>query len=183
MIAAIPLLATLTSCAQQNRHSSETAADAGRAAPQTRVGDAGTKPPSKHWIQNRQLSALMNEISAKMVSGAPDYEPRPRSDQTDEDVRKAIESTVKLADGLAASAERIPASVEGVQMSEADRAGFNAEAQTLRTQAIHLRDVARTGKTVEMQRAMSAIGSTCISCHSRYREFAGDINSARASTN
>ena len=136
--------------------------------------------PGKHWVQSQQLSALMNTISATMLADSPEDLPRPRSDQTADDIERSIAAASKLADGLAASAERIPVQVEHVQMSEADRAGFFAEAETLRKQAIGLGEAARARQTDKMQTSLSAISSTCISCHSRYRDFAGELDTQRA---
>jgi hypothetical protein len=81
----------------------------------------------------------------------------------------------KLADGLAAAAERIPSSVTTASMSEADRAGFQAEADTLRDQALRLGQAARTNQVEHMQESLDAISATCISCHSRYRDFSGQL--------
>ena len=65
-------------------------------------------------------------------------------------------------------------------MNDADRAGFEAEALTLRAQALRLRDAASGHKVEQMQRVLDGINSTCISCHSRYRDFSGqlDLNDA-----
>jgi hypothetical protein len=89
-------------------------------------------------------------------------------------------SAARLADGLGVSAERIPVAVEDVQMSVADRAGFQAEAATLRSQARALAAAARSNDPDGMRAQLNAISSTCISCHSRYRDFAGELNTQRA---
>jgi cytochrome c556 len=87
-----------------------------------------------------------------------------------------MESAAKLADGLADAAARIPSSVREAEMSEADRAGFQAEANTLRYQAMELGQDAREKKVEQMQRSLDAISVTCVSCHSRYRDFSGELN-------
>jgi cytochrome c556 len=135
----------------------------------------------QHWVQNKQLSELMKTISARMLADAPDELSRPRSDQRPEELDRAIKATAKLARGLADSAERIPAQVESVKMNEADRAGFLAEAKTLRKQALELGKAADARNTDDMQSKLNAISSTCISCHSRYRDFAGVLDTQRAS--
>ena len=136
--------------------------------------------PSKHWVQNQQLRGLMKTISAKMLSDWPDEHARPRSDRDPKEVEKAFQAAVKLAEGLEASAEGIPASVEHISMSAASRAGFGAEAETLRRQAIGLGDAARARNADRMQHSLDAISATCISCHSRYRDFAGELDTQRA---
>jgi cytochrome c556 len=156
----------------ESRHTETPSAVAPTPAPES---------PQQHWVQNKQLSDLMKTISARMLTDAPDELSRPRSDQRPEDVERAMKSAAKLAKGLADSAQRIPAQVENVKMNEADRAGFMAEAETLRKQAIELGKAADARQTDEMQRKLNAISSTCISCHSRYRDFAGQLDTQRAS--
>jgi hypothetical protein len=185
LIVVLASLASVTSCTSSPERASVTRTPEAKVETSPRPGDvAATSRESdqagKHWVQSEQLSDLMNSISAKMLADAPEDLHRPRADVGEDDVERAITSAAKLAEGLAASAERIPVSVEHVKMSEADRAGFLAEAETLRKQALELGQAARARKTDQMQRSLAAISSTCISCHSRYRDFAGELDIQRA---
>jgi cytochrome c556 len=66
-------------------------------------------------------------------------------------------------------------------MQEADRAGFTAEAHTLRDQANRLRDAARQQRLPQMRRDLDSIHATCLSCHNRYRDFSGQLNTTQTS--
>jgi hypothetical protein len=135
----------------------------------------------KHWVQDDQLRNLMKDISAKAQRNWPTDVPRDPEDQQSGDLSHAVQSAATLSDGLAAAAVRIPASVSGMKMSEADTVGFQAEANLLRDQALRLGQAARAQKVEQMQQSLDAISSTCISCHSRYRDFAGQLNMQRVS--
>jgi phage-related protein len=116
----------------------------------------------------------MKDLSAKTQRNWPKDLPQDPEDQQSRRSRDTM-GAAKLADGLAAGAERIPASVTTATMSEADRAGFQAEADTLRDQALRLGQAARTNQVEQMQESLDAISATCISCHSRYRDFSGQL--------
>jgi cytochrome c556 len=61
-----------------------------------------------------------------------------------------------------------------------DRGGFLAEAKVLHDQAQRLAVAARLHRIEQMQLHMTSINSTCISCHSRYRDFSGQLDSSYA---
>ena len=177
--------ALLVSCTAGPDHPVASRAPASREGAPPGAANRPTTPsepgaPAKHWVQNQQLRDLMKSISAKMLSDWPDEHARPRSDRDPEQVEEAFQAAVKLAEGLEASAEGIPASVEHMSMSAASRAGFNAEADMLRRQAIGLGEAARARRADQMQQSLDAISATCISCHSRYRDFAGELDTQRA---
>ncbi len=86
-----------------------------------------------------------------------------------------------LADALMRAADQLPEVAGKIKMNEADRRGFLAEAQVLREQAERLRDAARQRRIEQMQIHMASLNSTCISCHSRYRDFAGQLHTPQAS--
>jgi hypothetical protein len=129
---------------------------------------------ARHWVQDAQLRGLMKDLSAKTQQNWPKDLPQDPEDQQSRRSRDTM-GAAKLADGLAAGAERIPASVTTATMSEADRAGFQAEADTLRDQALRLGQAARTNQVEHMQESLDGISATCISCHSRYRDFSGQL--------
>lgn len=137
---------------------------------------------ARHWVQDAQLRSLMQELSAKTQRNWPNNLPLDPEDQQAGRSRNAM-GAAKLADGLAAAAERIPASVSTASMSEADRAGFQAEADTLRGQALRLGQAARANRVEQMQESLDAISATCISCHSRYRDISGQLNIQQSAGN
>ena len=132
----------------------------------------GLKHTNDHWVQGEQLRAMMATISAqaeKLPRGLPeDVEAAPATKQT-------LAQAVATADVLSSAAERISLAVAGVEMSEADRNAFNATAQTLATQAATFKKWAQAGDVEQMQRSLTAIKSTCTSCHVRYRDFSGQL--------
>jgi soluble cytochrome b562 len=132
----------------------------------------GMKHTNDHWVQGEQLRAMMATISSqaeKLPSGLPgDVESAPATKQT-------LAQAAATADILSSAAQRIPLAVAGVEMSEADRNAFSATAQTLATQAATLKKWAQAGDVEEMQRSLTAIKSTCTSCHVRYRDFSGQL--------
>lgn len=139
------------------------------------------QPMGDHWVQSDALRTLMKDVSQKMQRNWPQGVPRDPEDRETGELPRAMDSAATLADGLAAAAVRIPGSVRAEKMNEADGAGFRAEADTLRDQSLRLGQAARAGKVEQMQEALDAISSTCISCHSRYRDFSGELNMQRVS--
>jgi hypothetical protein len=123
----------------------------------------------------------MRRMSAESQRYWPQDVPRPGGDQRVGDAEKATKAALLLAERLADAAEGIPESIAHIQMSEADRAGIRAEALTLRTQSLRLGQAARARNMEEVQSGLNAISSTCISCHSRYRDFAGELEFQRVS--
>jgi len=149
--------------------------DVGGSAQVGRVGE--------HWVQNERLRDVMRQISdhaARWPAGVPD-DPEASSRQAREEADEAFRDAASLADGLATAAGRIPRSVADHPMSAEDRSGFNAEAARLRDEALRLRKAARARRVEPMQRSLDAISSTCISCHSRYRDFTGELEPRKAS--
>lgn len=134
----------------------------------------------RHWVQSNQLRNLMKGISANAQRNWPNGVPQDPEDSQGRAIAKTIDDAAKLADGLAAAAVAIPASAAERPMSEADRAGFQAEADILRDQAMRLGQAAHERKIEQMQKSLDAISATCLSCHSRYRDFSGQLDVQRA---
>jgi cytochrome c556 len=135
----------------------------------------------QHWVQDERLRGVMAELSrqaAHWPAGVPDD---PESHNPDSQTSTAFRDAEALADGLARAARDIPRAVADREISPETRRGFNAEAQRLRTQALVLRDAARGRKVERMQRALDGISSSCISCHSQYRDFTGELGPRKAS--
>ena len=133
----------------------------------------------EHWVQDERLRAVMGQISEhskKWPAGLPDDPEAAQSRESQDAYRDAA----ALADGLADAAERIPRTVRGRRMAAADRRGFNAEADRLRRQSLELKSAAEGRRVERMQRALDAISSTCVSCHGRYRDVAGELRARKA---
>jgi hypothetical protein len=152
-------------------------------------GDRSTKdaasvsggPPGKHWVQDERLRGVMAELSrqaAHWPAGVPDD---PESHKPDPETLAVFRDAEALADGLARAAKDIPRAVADREMSADTRRGFSAESERLRTQALALRDAARGRKVERMQRALDGVSSSCISCHSQYRDFTGELGPRKAS--
>jgi hypothetical protein len=135
--------------------------------------------PTKHWVQSQQLKGIMDQLSRQHAS-LPAGVPQDPESAAGRESRRAVAEAAELADLLARTADGIPAAVDTSKMSEADRRGFISEAQTLRDQADELRDAARANRVEQMQTVLDRINSTCLSCHSRYRDFAGELNFRKA---
>ena len=134
----------------------------------------------QHWVQDERLRGVMAELSrqtAHWPAGVPDD---PEAGTTDEQTAAAFRDAEALADGLARAARDIPRSVADREMSPDTRRGFNAEAQRLRDQAVQLKQAARGRKVERMQRLLDGISSSCIACHSQYRDFTGELDTRRA---
>ena len=68
-----------------------------------------------------------------------------------------------------------------MELFGADREAFEAEAATLRRHAQDLEAAARSNNVERMQRTFDRINASCIGCHSRFRDFAGELDSQRTS--
>jgi hypothetical protein len=140
---------------------------------------ASREAVGQHWVQSDRLRPLMGEISATAQRDWPTGLPPDPEDKPNGELPRAIESAAALASELADAATRIPQSVAGTPMSEADRAGFQAEADTLHRQALRLGQAAREKRVEQMQRSLDGLNATCVSCHSRYRDFSGQLDARR----
>ena len=135
--------------------------------------------PQKHWVQSERLAEVMDELSGlrgAFPRGLPDDAETPAGRQA----RHALSEAAAVADALAETATRIPAAIEGKAMPLADRRGFVAEAMRLHDQAVALGDAARANHLEPLQELLDSVNSTCISCHSRYRDVTGELNTHKA---
>jgi hypothetical protein len=176
--AAVGAAATLTliSCASTTRYPASTGASS---SPPVVSAEPATEPLGGHWVHNQRLRAVMAELSKRN----PDW---PASvPQEPEDAKagkpKAFEDVAAHATALMVAADRLPDIASKLKMNEADRRGFLAEAQVLHDQAERLRTASGQGRIERMQIDMESINSTCISCHSRYRDFSGQLDRTQAS--
>ena len=132
----------------------------------------GVRRTNEHWVQGEQLRTVMGRLAEqtqRLPRGLPeDVESPPAT-------AKTFAEAAALADKLAMAAERIPQAVERVEMADADRKAFATQAQTLADQAGQFKRAAEARDVERMQNTLSAITSTCSSCHVRYRDFSGDV--------
>ena len=130
----------------------------------------------EHWVQTPQLKALMMRVGHTASTSTPRTIPDdPERPARPEDVEQAFSDAAVLADGLAAAAAEIPAAVEGRRMSDADRRGFLTEAETLRSLSVQLKQDAVDRRAEAMDRTLTRINATCVTCHSRYRDLSGNL--------
>ena len=148
----------------------------------TRRDNAAAPEPGmrgQHWVQDKRLRGVMAELARQTQqwpAGVPDDPEAPLTD----DVAETFRQAELLADGLARAAKDIPRSVADREMSDDVRRGFDAEARRLRGHAVQLKEAARGRKVERMQRSLDGISSSCISCHSQYRDFTGELDTRRA---
>ena len=143
--------------------------------------DAGPADIRAHWVQDERLRGVMAELSRQSANWPAGVPADPESAASDEQTRTAFRDAERLADGLARASRDIPRAVADREMSPEMRRGFNAEARRLRDQALQLKAAARARRIEPMQRALDGISSSCISCHSQYRDFSGELDPRRAS--
>ena len=139
--------------------------------------------PGEHWVQGERLRDVMSRISrhaSRWPAVLPGDPESPAAESARADADDAFRDAIGLADGMAEAAKLIPRSVADHPMSAEDRRGFGAEADRLRRQALELRRAARARQVETMQRTFTQISSTCASCHSQYKDYAGELEEVTA---
>jgi hypothetical protein len=139
-----------------------------------------SEPIGSHWFQDQHLRQLMAELTKQKPNwpaGLP-QEPEDPAAATQPD---QFDEIAVLANALGKAADRLPAVTSHIPMSQADRVGFLAQARTLHEQAAQLQAAANRRSIEQMQRQIESINTTCISCHSRYRDFSGQLDPTQAS--
>lgn len=165
------VVALLASC----RHSDVAATAA--PAPTSRVAPTSpTSTPPHHWVQSDQLQVVMKKLESASARHWPGSLPDdPEVALTRKERNQVFESGAQLALGLADAAARIPATTRALNLSDADRSAFLTTANGLSEQARMLGMAARKHSVEEMQRHLDAIRASCISCHTRFKDIAGDL--------
>ncbi len=179
--AVVPLLACAGSCAPSSPDNSSSS----HAAVQTPASDPASVAQASwtpngvghHWVQNQQLRSLMKAMNSKTQADWPRNVPQDPEDPHSDNLDQMMTNAATLSDDLASAALLIPVSAGNSKMTEADSAGFQAEASTLHRQALRLGVAAKAKNIEQMQISLDALGDTCISCHSRYRDFSGELRS------
>lgn len=139
---------------------------------------ARTLDVNQHWLQDEELQSIMADITRQYPM------PRDHAEAGTEqraELRRWTSEVAKLAADLHRAAERIPAVVATVRMTPADRAAFTAQADILGDQARALQRAAKKGDVDAMHTAMVDIGTTCASCHTRFRDFSGLLGNRQTS--
>ncbi len=144
--------------------------------------DGGAKPSAEgpHWVTSQQLRGVMEQLSG-LRGAIPQTElPQDPESPAGKQANLAIEAAGALGEALSQTAMKIPAAVSDRKMTEANRREFATLAQTLRDDAVELRDAAKARKMERMQEAMDKINTTCFACHSRFRDLAGELEIRKA---
>lgn len=144
--------------------------DTTRSAQRSTVGPDAWQP-TMHWVQEEELRTLMREIDAATRSAWMPQELAEEPRRADAGQSARFTRVAELALVLAESAGRIPSTVANRRMSEADRRAFTALSAALEDQARALGSAATQHQREEMEAALTQIGETCVSCHSRFRDF------------
>jgi len=137
-----------------------------------------SSPAIPHWIQDKKLRQVMSEVARRLPNLPRDGNPgtglttRPVS-------AEEFYQIATIAAALSDSSEQIAPVVTNIAMSDSDRRGFTADTQSLREQAYRLQQAADSHDIDAVKHSMDAINATCISCHSRYRDFSGQIDLSR----
>ena len=180
LLAAVTMGGVLIGAASCSPHSERQQA----ATPVANDRAPGARRPGEHWVQDEKLREVMKQVSRHAQgwpAGVPADSESAQSAAERADADEAFREAAALADGLSEAARRIPRSVADHPMSADDRRGFAAEAERLRAQALELRRAARGRQVEQMQRRLNAISATCVSCHSQYKDFTGELDPRKAS--
>jgi cytochrome c556 len=169
--AAVAAMGVLASCKHSN---------AGRKPDD--AGDKGAPPPATapaHAVQGEQLRDTMHRLAGHtMYSPTSKLPPDPESDKPVDP--RVYEEAAEMAAGLAVTAAQITSTAKGRAMSDTDRQVFNAEVDALRRYALDLERAAKAHKIEQMQRAFDGVNASCVACHSRFRDFAGELDFGKA---
>jgi hypothetical protein len=128
-----------------------------------------TRPMADHWMQTPELKALMARLghaadATPRLPGDPEKPPAP------EELERAFANAATLAEQLSAASRDIPAAAAWLKLSEGDRRGFVAEAESLGKYAAQLKQDATARQAEAMDRTLTQINATCVTCHTRYRD-------------
>jgi hypothetical protein len=168
----VPLLVSCRGSDAPNRPTTAPAATQGQTS----------RAMGEHWVKDEQLRRVMQELSLKLQRHTPGSLQQDPEDAVDKEaVEQSFRQAEQLADGLAGAAVRIPATVDPAKMGEAQHTEFRRLADTLRDNSFKLREAAGAKNIERMQQELRAVNSTCIDCHRQFRDFAGVIDSTRAS--
>jgi cytochrome c556 len=132
------------------------------------------RSPQPHWVQDEQLRKAMGTL-ADRTRYVPDNLPDDPEDPAVKKANEAFTESIQLGEALARTAEQIPGLVAHVQMPDDVRRDFAAAAANLKTQALGLKQAAERRQVERMQIQLSNITGACTLCHTRFRDFTGDL--------
>lgn len=125
--------------------------------------------PTRHWIYDDQLQAAMRDIDhARLVAGDA-----AGGDAADPSEEFLIAS--RSAEQLAESANALIDSADRFNLGADDRKTFLELSRTMHDQALSAGRAARDRRTIDLRRHLDAVQATCISCHTRFRDFAAEL--------
>ena len=133
-------------------------------------GGLTTRPMDDHWMQTPQLKELMQSVAKAANESRPRLPDDPEKPPTSEEVAKAFADAATLAEQLANAAKDIPPAAQWINLSAEERRGFVAEAESLGRYAAQLKEDAAAHKAEAMDRTLTQINATCVTCHTRYRD-------------
>jgi hypothetical protein len=151
----------------------------------------GEKP--RHAVQGEQLRDTMREIAKHSDSSSAGKRPSETESKSDsksdskaeKQAEKPLDPAVfeeaqQLASQLAKTAEMIPTTKRDHALSEPARSDFEKLAMDLSRRATDFEAAAKEQNVERMQRSFNAIHASCIACHSRFFNVAGDLDFPRA---
>ncbi len=149
------------------------------ASSQPRTEPATVRPASRHAVHSDRLRAVMNGLDKRARKTWPQEiaEERRTAEERDREVR--LQEARDLAAALADAAGQIPSAIEGVELTDAERAAFMAGVGRLRTQARELEVSVAARDVNRMHAILRSIRVTCNNCHGQFRELAGSVDSGQ----
>lgn len=146
------------------------ACTAQRSRPNVDEKQAGPWQPTQHWIYDDQLQQSMRTIDhARLVTG----ELAGSANATDS-VHEFLKAS-RAAEQLAESANTMADDVNRFNLGLEDRKVFLELSRAMHDQALAAGRSARDRRTNDFRRHLDAIQATCISCHTRFRDFAAEL--------
>lgn len=135
-------------------------------------------PPTamRHWVYDRELRDLMVKLQRETTQHWPQELNDEHTAALSPRRELAFEQVGPLADALAQAAEGIPDIVAHLDLSEADRRAFVAQAVTLGEQARRLTLAGGQKDEPQMRSVLEDISATCRSCHVRFLDLAGPLS-------
>jgi cytochrome c556 len=120
-------------------------------------------PAAKHAVHSERLRDAMRQLRESSVERLPK-----EMDVAAADPEHA-RTVARLARQIAASAEEIPAALDGVVMGEEARADFQTLCNEMRERALALAAAAERHPPEDLESRMQDVDHVCATCHSRYR--------------
>lgn len=147
-----------------------------RQASQPELSPSLNAEGERHWVHDERLRTIMADLEKQRRTSWPQEIQDEYAALSVKERTQALDQACVLAERLAESAGRIPATVANIKMPEVDRRSFLAQAETLHDQAKRLGDASAAGDVDRMRDVLASINETCQSCHQRFRDISGPID-------